>query len=357
MTDRVDPRVDVAFHWLLARQETRAILVDLLEAALGTLPDERITEIELLNPYIPRETVHDKLSVVDVKARDQTGRQFIVEMQMLPEWYLPERIHYYGTRAHSRQLRSGDSYGLIAPTICICIYNGVWFPGMTAHRRFRLLDDQDQTEFTRSFEIHTLELAKLPEDPAQLSAPFEIWGDFLRRAAELDSDKLPPHLDRPILRYALEELDMLSRDELERERYENRLKVLMDERSRAEYAKQMAENAAEAERQLQGAQQQLQGAQQQLQGAQQQLQDTERQLQDAERQRAELEQRIAAAEQRSSDAAKQRLQFLAHMLRIPQAQQDAWMCLPLEQLQDKVKSLEVDFVREWSERSEDQTRD
>lgn len=246
------------------------------------------------------------------------------------------------------------------------------FPGSSgAHRRFRLLDDQDQTEFTHTFEVHTLELAKLPEDPAQLSAPFEIWGDFLRRAAKLDPEKLPPDFDRPILRSALEELDMLSRDEIERERYENRLKVMLDELSRATYAQQMVEKAAEAQRQLQAAQRQLQESEQQLQESERQLQnserqrhESERQLHESERQRTdserrrtelerqttELEQRIAAAEQQSWDAVKQRLQFAARLLRVSNAQQEAWMSLPLEQMQAKVESLEGEIVREWGKR-------
>jgi predicted transposase/invertase (TIGR01784 family) len=42
-----------------------------------------IREIELLNPFNLQETLDDKLSILDIKARDQSGRQFNVEMQML----------------------------------------------------------------------------------------------------------------------------------------------------------------------------------------------------------------------------------------------------------------------------------
>ncbi len=46
-------------------------------------PGQAVQEVELLNPFNLQETLDDKLSVLDIKARDQAGRQFNVEMQIL----------------------------------------------------------------------------------------------------------------------------------------------------------------------------------------------------------------------------------------------------------------------------------
>ncbi len=63
-----------------------------------------IADLELLNPFNPKETLDDKLSILDVKARDQSGRQFNLEMQMLAYRYYDKRILYYWARLHPQQL-------------------------------------------------------------------------------------------------------------------------------------------------------------------------------------------------------------------------------------------------------------
>lgn len=63
----------------------------------------RIVGVDILNPFNDRETATDKLSILDIKARDQDGVQFNVEMQMLLLAFT-SRIAFYLSRLHSSQL-------------------------------------------------------------------------------------------------------------------------------------------------------------------------------------------------------------------------------------------------------------
>lgn len=67
----IDPKVDFAFKYLFGRETTRSILIDVLNAVLNPAPGHLITDIELLNPYNLQERVDDKLSILDIKARDR----------------------------------------------------------------------------------------------------------------------------------------------------------------------------------------------------------------------------------------------------------------------------------------------
>src|ERR1700682_5116026 len=100
----IDPKVDYAFKHVFGRDATRPILIDLLNQILQPAAGHEILEIELLNPFNPKETLDDKLSILDIKARDQTGRQFNVEMQMLAFPYYEKRILYYGAKLYQQQL-------------------------------------------------------------------------------------------------------------------------------------------------------------------------------------------------------------------------------------------------------------
>ena len=79
----IDPKVDYAFKHLFGREPTRDILIDVIDSVLGPATGHRIRDFELLNPFNPKEGLNDKLSILDIKARDESGRQFNIEMQML----------------------------------------------------------------------------------------------------------------------------------------------------------------------------------------------------------------------------------------------------------------------------------
>src|SRR5437588_3850121 len=115
----VNPTVDYAFKHLLGRDSTRPILMNVLDSVLQPAPGHGIREIELLNPFNPKEALDDKLSILDIKARDQSGRQFNVEMQMLAFRYYEKRILYYCARLHQQQLHEGQDYLELKPTISI----------------------------------------------------------------------------------------------------------------------------------------------------------------------------------------------------------------------------------------------
>lgn len=63
----------------------------------------------------------------------------------------------------------------------------------------------------------------------KLSGPLEAWLYFLRHAATLDSEHLPPALDRLPIHEAMEVLTVMTQSDLERERYEARRKLQHDQ--------------------------------------------------------------------------------------------------------------------------------
>ena len=94
MITGIDATVDYGFKHTFGREKTRPLLLDLTNSVLAA-GARRATQIELMNPFNPKEALDDKLSILDIKARDESGRQFNVEMQMLAFKYFEKRILYY----------------------------------------------------------------------------------------------------------------------------------------------------------------------------------------------------------------------------------------------------------------------
>ena len=94
MKHRIDPKIDCVFKALLGSVENRNLLIHFLNAILTSDLTAPITEAEILNPYNDKEFLDDKLSVVDVKAKDSEGRLYQIEIQLLTYRHLPERMVY-----------------------------------------------------------------------------------------------------------------------------------------------------------------------------------------------------------------------------------------------------------------------
>jgi predicted transposase/invertase (TIGR01784 family) len=248
----VDPKVDYAFKHLYGREETRPLLIDLTNCVLAPAAGHAIAHLDLLNPFNPKETLDDKLSILDVKARDQCGRQFNVEMQMLAFRYYEKRILYYWAKLHQQQLREGQDYLNLKPTISISFLDHVLFPEAPDYRwRFRLLDEQRRC-FTDDIELHVIELPKFAKTAAELASDFEVWLYFLRHAAMIDMDDVPVALKRPLVLQALEELKMLAQTDEERERYESRRKAQLDYNTGLKVARMEGELKGRMEGRMEG---------------------------------------------------------------------------------------------------------
>lgn len=244
MLSRIDPKVDFAFKWLFGREQTLPLLVDFLNAVLNTPPDQEIVWLELLNPFNEKDSADDKLSIVDLKARDRSGRLFDVEMQLLAEPYFTKRILYYWARLHQQQLGSGETYNNLSPTISVCVTNFVLFPQTNEYNlHFELHNRKCDLVFSSDILVIVLELPKFRLPAEKISKQLEAWLYFLCHAEKLDIDYLPTSLEKPEIITALQELNMLSQDDIERERYEARMRVLRDEKSRQLYYQTAEEEA------------------------------------------------------------------------------------------------------------------
>ncbi len=68
----INPAIDCVFKAILGSEENIHLLIQFLNGILAPLCP--ITTVEILNPYNERDFTTDKLSIVDVKARDDEGR-------------------------------------------------------------------------------------------------------------------------------------------------------------------------------------------------------------------------------------------------------------------------------------------
>ena len=231
MIPGLDPTVDYAFKKVFGSEENVSVLLDLLVAVLQPPPHQQLVGLDIRNPFNDKDGVDDKLSVLDIKARDARGQQYNVEIQMVGTRIYPQRVLYYWAVLHSQQLRQGTDYGVLQATISISFVNSVLFPQVADHHLDFQLRNPRHPEliFCPQQSIHVVELPKFHKTAEELTDPLDVWCYFLVHGANLDTDNLPAALRTPPVRRAMEVLAMMTQSELERDRYEARLKFQRDQ--------------------------------------------------------------------------------------------------------------------------------
>ncbi|WP_144635573.1 Rpn family recombination-promoting nuclease/putative transposase [Bordetella genomosp. 13] len=161
---------DVVFKALFCRQPH--LLSDLINTVRH--PAAPVSIVHILNPLLVPDAPAGKQVVFDIRARDADGQQFIVEMQMRRHADWPARSVYYMARGLAEQLRSGEDYDVLQPSIGITLIGQDWYTRVSdqADWRFTLRDSlRPSIEFDQALQLYVVELHKaeiLQQGPSAL---------------------------------------------------------------------------------------------------------------------------------------------------------------------------------------------
>lgn len=188
---------DVIFKIVFGGTQSEAVLKCLLNALLVLQGGDRIVALEILSPNPEKFYFDDKGPVLDLKARDEKGTHYNVEVQLRAAGlsYI-KRSLYYTTRLYSEQLKSGHDYHLLERSVSISLLDFVLFPDSSElHSTFSLWDRAQDFKLTADLELHYIELPKFtPDKPRALQTRFERWLYILKFSDLYHTRELPENL-------------------------------------------------------------------------------------------------------------------------------------------------------------------
>ncbi len=226
----IRPINDFAFKKTFGSPENKLALISLLNAILG-LP-KPIIDVTIENPYNLQDFKDDKLSILDIKAIDQAGAIYDVEMQLSFFSGLIQRIVFYGCEIYSDQLRSGDDYSLLKPAFSICLLDGVlWNDSKKVHHAFRFTDLESGRTLNDTLEIHTIELGRydLQEKDLATASMLDCWLYWLLRAHEYEPDELLKLFPQEAIRQATHTITQIAQVTEDKAMYDSREKAIRDQ--------------------------------------------------------------------------------------------------------------------------------
>ena len=110
---------DFVFKRIFGKNGNERILKSLLEAIL----EIKIQKIEIQNPEIPKETIEEKLSILDIKAEINDDTLIDIELQVGNTTAIERRLIVYNSKLISSNIKISNNYSNAKNSVVICILN------------------------------------------------------------------------------------------------------------------------------------------------------------------------------------------------------------------------------------------
>lgn len=224
---RINPKIDLAFKKLFGSEENKDLLISFINSIL--IEEEQIKDITIKNPYNVSNYINGKMSILDIKAVDEKGKWYDIEIQVAPQSFYDKRALYYWGKVYTDQLLEKGRYGELNKTIGINVLDFNYLQGSEYHNIYKLYNTKTGKEFSDLLELHFIELSKFDKKLEELRTGLDRWVAFLNNAHQYSRTRIPKELDEDKnIKKAIEVLDIMYLDEDERELYENDLKASLN---------------------------------------------------------------------------------------------------------------------------------
>lgn len=232
---------DYVFKRIFGKGGNEKILKSLLEAILKI----SIQKIEIKNPEIPKETINEKLSILDIRAEINEDTVVDIEMQVGNSVAIDRRLVVYNAKLIAGDIKVSEKYQNAKDTIVICIINDNVVK-RNAYLSLAMLKYEETDEIryvdmgykkeekylTDMVKYYIIELPKFKKKKPKVADLLEKWLYVIGGDKKMMEECKKENEE---IKEAVEQLTQMSADEYERELYEIR------ERSRLTYNTEMYE--------------------------------------------------------------------------------------------------------------------
>jgi len=215
----LDPKNDLTFKKVFGKHP------HLLKSFLNAiLPLNEGTYIESLE-YLPAELVPEnplqKYSIVDVRCRDNNGRQFIVEMQMHWTTGFMQRVLFNASKAYVRQLDKSFKFESLQPVYALSLVNENFQPGkLEYYHHYQIVNIEDTGQQIEGLEFVFVELQKFKARNLNEKKLQVLWLRFLTEIDENTTVAPSELLENSEITEALENLKTSAFTKAELEAYD-----------------------------------------------------------------------------------------------------------------------------------------
>jgi predicted transposase/invertase (TIGR01784 family) len=224
-----------------------------LNSVLAHAGLRKIVSLSILNPYRPGPFRGDRDAILDVRAIDESEREFQLEIQVRPYAALPRRMLHNWASCYLSGLRKGQGYENLRPIVSIWLLERDLFAEGPWFRNFALREEiggkilcEDQRIILIELESWASQASGAIEAIPGLGAiadPLDRWLYFLSRGEEFDPARPPEALRGEEYLEAMEIMAAFTKSEAARDLYRRRLEYRLEQGSIAYEERHLREKA------------------------------------------------------------------------------------------------------------------
>jgi len=201
----LDPKNDLTFKKVFGQHPH--LLKSFLNAILPLPEGSFIERLEYLPADMAPENPLQKYSIVDVRCKDNRGRQFIVEMQMHWTTGFMQRVLFNASKAYVRQLGKSFKFKLLQPVYALSLLNENFQPDKPEYyHHYQIVNIEDTDQQIEGLEFVFVELPKFKARNLTEKKLQVLWLRFLTEIDESTIDTPGDLLENTEITEALENL-------------------------------------------------------------------------------------------------------------------------------------------------------
>ncbi len=189
----LDPKADLTFKKIFGTHPD--LLMSLLNALLPLDDGQQVESVEYLPGELYPESPLLKNTIVDVRCKDNRGRQFVVEMQM--EWTtaFKQRVLFNASKAYVGQIGNGENYKLLQPVYSLNFVNEIFEPDVPDFRHdYAIVHNRYTNKVIEGLHFTFFELPKFRPDTMTEKRMAVLWLRFLTEINN-DTRQVPQELE------------------------------------------------------------------------------------------------------------------------------------------------------------------
>ncbi len=177
---------DIAFRRIFGNENKKISLISFLNAVIKFPYNNKVVDVEILNPYQLAKLSGGKSTIVDIKAKDKNGSIFIVEMQIAESDYFHKRILYYTSQSYTSQIGEGKKYNKLNPAYFIGILEFEIGQNPNYISCHKVMDVETNEQIIQDVEFSFIELPKFTKKAEELETLIDQWTYFIKNAENLE---------------------------------------------------------------------------------------------------------------------------------------------------------------------------
>ncbi len=233
----INPFTDFGFKKLFGTEFNKDLLIDFLNQVLGER--EHIHELSYLNTEVQGRSLVDRKAVFDLFCENERGDKFIIELQNVRQKFFKDRSIYYSSLLQQDQAPKGGGWDYRLKAVYTIGILNFTFPDHQDGRYVReiqLMDMETHEIFYDKLTFIYLEIPNFRKREEELESHFDKWMYVLQNLSRLQDR--PRALQEKIFKRLFSAAEIAKLNPQEMKAYDESLKVLWDNYSIIETAKE-----------------------------------------------------------------------------------------------------------------------